>query len=109
MPWSGHVYNLSTEHGYFVANGLYTGNTIARTEVAQASAAAASAVWDELGVQWVDIWDGSGCGWTTHDDPDKANGSRRTLEAYQAQPLSHPNCRRVALPVLMGRTVGPRR
>lgn len=25
--WSGHVYNLTTVEGYFVANGLYTGNT----------------------------------------------------------------------------------
>jgi hypothetical protein len=26
--WSGHVYNLTTVHGYFVSGGIYTGNTI---------------------------------------------------------------------------------
>jgi hypothetical protein len=26
-PFKGHVYNLSTEHGYFAAQGLFTGNT----------------------------------------------------------------------------------
>jgi hypothetical protein len=30
--WSGHVYNLSTSEGYYNVDGVYTGNTIARTE-----------------------------------------------------------------------------
>jgi len=31
--FSGHVYNLSTAHGYFLIDGLYTGNTIFRTNI----------------------------------------------------------------------------
>jgi len=34
VEFRGHVYNLSTAHGYFtIAGGLYTGNTIFRTNV----------------------------------------------------------------------------
>lgn len=33
VPFRGHVFNLSTAHGYFTINGLYTGNTIYRTNV----------------------------------------------------------------------------
>lgn len=28
FPFSGHVYNLTTEDGYFISNGLFTGNTL---------------------------------------------------------------------------------
>jgi SPP1 gp7 family putative phage head morphogenesis protein len=31
--FGGHVFNLSTAHGYYALNGLYTGNTIFRTNV----------------------------------------------------------------------------
>jgi hypothetical protein len=34
--FSGHVFNLSTTHGYFAMDGLYTGNTIFRTNVMDA-------------------------------------------------------------------------
>jgi SPP1 gp7 family putative phage head morphogenesis protein len=34
----GHVFNLSTQHGYYGLNGLYTGNTIFRTNMQQAYA-----------------------------------------------------------------------
>ena len=38
------------------------------------------------------------CGWSEHDDDDKADGSIRTLEEYEATPISHPNCLRSAAP-----------
>lgn len=34
--FSGHVYNLSTTHGYFAVSGLVTGNTVFRTNVQSA-------------------------------------------------------------------------
>jgi len=48
----------------------------------------------------VKIFDGDGCGWTHHNDPDVANGSVRSLDEAQAQPLSHPNCVRAWTPVV---------
>ena len=51
-----------------------------------------------LGITHVLITDGPECGWTEHDDPDLAAGSRRTVEEYAAYPYSHPNCRRLATP-----------
>ncbi|MFD3452783.1 hypothetical protein ACFWVC_11410 [Streptomyces sp. NPDC058691] len=48
----------------------------------------------EAGVQWVQAFDGAGCGWTSHQDPDKATGTLRTVEEAAAWPISHPRCRR---------------
>jgi len=36
VEFRGHVYNLSTPYGYFIANGLVTGNTIFRNNVQKA-------------------------------------------------------------------------
>lgn len=48
----------------------------------------------ERGVQWFEVFDGSGCGWSKHDDTDKAHGKVVTYEESLAHPLAHPNCRR---------------
>lgn len=48
----------------------------------------------ELGVGYVEVFDGPECGWTTHDDPDKANRSIRTIVDAGRYAISHPNCRR---------------
>ena len=74
--------------------------TIARTEMAITSQQSAHGRYGVGGVSEIDILDGPDCGWTFHDDPDVADGSRRTLAAAEAQPISHPNCVRVSLPVL---------
>lgn len=39
------------------------------------------------------------CGWTSHTDPDLADGSQRTIAEANAYPLAHSNCRRVSLPI----------
>jgi len=57
-------------------------------------------------VQEVRIFDGLDCGWTNHDDPDKANGTTRTLQQAAAQPTSHPNCQRSWAPVPLAQTQG---
>lgn len=46
------------------------------------------------GIEWVEIFDGPACGWTSHADPDKANGTIRTLAEANEYPLSHPRCAR---------------
>lgn len=75
--------------------------TVARSETAVAENYADVAAWRKSGVvTGIEVLDGDGCGWTSHDDPDKANGSTRTIDAFEAYPLAHPNCVRVGTPLV---------
>jgi len=67
-------------------------STIARTELGTAQNTAATGRYRDAGVTDVIVMDGDRCGWLEHDDPDQAEGSIRTLEEAEANPLSHPNC-----------------
>jgi hypothetical protein len=76
--------------------------TIALTETATAYNTASLAGYGASGlVDEVEVFDGLDCGWTSHDDPDLADGSRRTLEEASEQPISHPNCQRAFGPVAL--------
>ncbi|PSK57085.1 hypothetical protein B0E38_02616 [Streptomyces sp. 111WW2] len=74
--------------------------------VTTANTAAARTALDELGTEWVEIRDGAACGWTSHDDPDRANRTLRTIQDALAHPTAHPHCQRELLPRLdlIGRT-----
>ncbi|MCX4858359.1 hypothetical protein [Streptomyces canus] len=48
----------------------------------------------QAGVAMVEVFDGLDCGWTTHQDTDKANRTVRTVEDAAEWPISHPRCRR---------------
>ena len=74
--------------------------------VTTANTAAARTSLDELGVSYVEVRDGRGCGWETHDSQDKADRTLRTVQDALAHPTSHPNCVREFLPRLdlRGRT-----
>ncbi|MGW6886731.1 hypothetical protein [Streptomyces chartreusis] len=48
----------------------------------------------QAGVSMVEVFDGADCGWTNHQDPDKANRTVRTVEEAAEWPISHPRCRR---------------
>lgn len=48
----------------------------------------------EAGVRHVGVVDGADCGWTSHQDPDKATGTVRSVEEAAEWPISHPRCRR---------------
>lgn len=72
--------------------------TIARTEMALIDQEAAHDRYKAAGLTHVRIYDGSDCGWTSHDDPDKANGTIRTIDDARAHPLAHPNCVRASAP-----------
>ncbi len=75
--------------------------TIALTETATAYNLTSSAGYRESGlIDEVDVFDGPECGWTEHDDPDPADGSRRTLDEADAYPVAHPNCQRAFGPVV---------
>ena len=45
-------------------------------------------------IDWVEVFDGGSCGWTSHADSDKPNGTVRPLAAAKAHPIAHPRCRR---------------
>jgi hypothetical protein len=47
-----------------------------------------------LGIQFVEILDGSLCGLTAHEDTQLANGMIVPVEIAAAFPIAHPNCRR---------------
>lgn len=66
--------------------------TLARTAVAYN--AGTLAVAREHGVQFVEVFDGFDCGWTSHPDPDKAVRTLRTVEAAAEWPIAHPRCTR---------------
>jgi len=73
-------------------------DTIVRTELSYANAQATLDTFREQTVEWVEVMDGDGCGWTDHDDPDEADGSLRTMDEADEYPIAHPNCVRVFLP-----------
>lgn len=74
--------------------------------VTTANTAAARTALDELGTEWLEVRDGNDCGWTSHDDPDRANRTLRTVQDALAHPTAHPHCIRELLPRLdlIGRT-----
>ena len=47
-----------------------------------------------VGVRFVEIFDGTDCGFTFHEDPDKANGTVRHILEVAAHPIAHPQCTR---------------
>lgn len=74
--------------------------TIARTELGWSQNVLAHDRYKGRGVEHVEIMDGAECGWVSHDDPDTANGSVRTLDELLSYPLAHPRCTRVPLPIV---------
>lgn len=86
------TYSNGARHGL----ADYT-DMLLRTKTAQAYTGGTVGALAAGGVEWVEILDGPSCGWTSHDDGDKANGTLRTLGDAAAQPLSHPRCQRAVL------------
>lgn len=71
---------------------------VLRTKTAEAYQTGGLDQGEALGWDWWEIMDGPGCGLTSHDDVQKANGMIVDLETARAHPLSHPNCRRSTTP-----------
>ncbi|MFJ6608227.1 hypothetical protein [Streptomyces lydicus] len=74
--------------------------------VSTANAGGARTALDDMGAQFLEVRDGADCGWTEHNDPDRANRTVRTVADALAHPLAHPHCQREFLPRLdlTGRT-----
>lgn len=65
-----------------------------RTKSAQCYNAGTLNTLSGFGVEWCEILDGAGCGLTSHDDGNQANGQVVSIKVAADHPLSHPNCRR---------------
>jgi hypothetical protein len=68
----------------------------AKLAVARNTAGTAHAISD--GVRFFEGSDGTGCGLTTHDDPNSVDGNVFTAEVAMGWPISHPGCVRSWLP-----------
>lgn len=68
--------------------------------VTTANTASVATAWQQLGCTSVKVRDGSGCGWTSHDDLDTADGSIRDIADALAHPTAHPHCVRELMPHL---------
>lgn len=68
------------------------GQMVMRTKLAETYQVAGFQQYEGLGVRFVEILDGPGCGLTRHDDPVKADGLVLPLEEARRYPTSHPNC-----------------
>ncbi|MEW2402133.1 hypothetical protein [Streptomyces sp. NPDC046862] len=52
----------------------------------------------ELDAQWMQIRDGSECGWVSHQDTDHADGTIRSIDDCAAYPAAHHGCVRELIP-----------
>lgn len=101
---AGRAFQVELEDRYGISSVTYRNGAvhtareytqmIARSKTAVAMNLGALNRWSEYGVAYVEVFDGSQCGWRGHDDPDRANGSIRRASEAVAYPISHPNCRR---------------
>jgi HK97 family phage portal protein len=74
---------------------------IARTEAGTSFNRASAALMKEAAVDEVDIIDGDG-----DDACAEWNGERKSIADYEAEPLGHPNCTRIGLPVIEAAAAG---
>jgi hypothetical protein len=79
----------------------YRSETIARTEtkIAQNKSSILSYRNNQV-VKGLLVFDGDDCGWTAHDDPEKADGKQVTFDEADAYPLAHPRCLRNFAPIV---------
>lgn len=83
--------------GRRVGLSTYT-DMVTRTKSAEAYQIGGFHQGDRLGVQWWEVFDGASCGWTSHDDPQIANGLILDTNTAMSYPISHPNCTRSTSP-----------
>lgn len=96
-----HMYPGVAKDKGAAAARLHRARVIAETEVRHIQNFAAAHAMEQSGlVEALYIFDGPGCGWLFHDDPDIANGTVRTFADFRATPLAHPRCVRAASPVM---------
>lgn len=83
------VYKDGSQHGL----ADYT-DMLVRTKSAEAGQFGGFGQARTIGIEFMEILDGPGCGLASHQDPRKANGLILPLAEAEQFPLSHPRCRR---------------
>ncbi|WP_392892352.1 hypothetical protein [Streptomyces sp. LN699] len=63
--------------------------------VTTANAGAVTTAYEQLGTTQVQVRDGAGCGWSSHKDPDRADGTIQSIDDALAHPTAHAHCVRV--------------
>lgn len=87
------IYRDGSRHGI----GDYA-DMLLRTVTARAANAGALNMAARMGVQYMEVFDGFDCGWLRHEDPDKANGTIRSVQDCAQATISHPRCQRSVSP-----------
>lgn len=95
---SGAAPPLRSTRAYLIAQ-TETGNAFNRSAIESYRASGL--------VDFVEVFDGPDCGWSSHDDPDLAHGSIRSLANAGARSLSHPRCQRAFGASLRSREEAP--
>lgn len=76
----------------------WAGAAIAWQAVTTANAGAVATAYEQLACTQVKVRDGADCGWTSHRDPDRADGTIRDIDDALAHPTAHAHCIREFLP-----------
>lgn len=71
---------------------------VTRTKTAEAYQIGGFNQGERLDIDYWEVFDGHDCGWTSHDDPVKANGKIVRLDEARQYPIAHPNCLRSTSP-----------
>ncbi|MEV6165687.1 hypothetical protein AB0L71_28005 [Streptomyces sp. NPDC052052] len=66
--------------------------------VTTANAGSVATAYEQLNCTQVKVRDGADCGWTSHKDPDRADGTIRDIDDALAHPTAHAHCIREFLP-----------
>lgn len=69
-------------------------DVVMRTKTAVAYNAGALNLGNRAGVRFYEVFDGAGCGWSSHSDPDRANGTIRSADECASFVIAHPRCLR---------------
>ncbi|MFG2677048.1 hypothetical protein [Streptomyces sp. NPDC048445] len=76
----------------------WAGAAIAWQAVTTANAGAVATAYEQLACTQVKVRDGADCGWISHKDPDRADGTIRDIDDALAHPTAHAHCIREFLP-----------
>lgn len=87
------IHAVTYQNGAKVGLGPYSEMAI-RTTTATAYNEGTLNAAEAQGVVWFECFDGPNCGWSTHQDADRANGKIVKRDDALEHPISHPNCRR---------------
>ncbi|MGS2592127.1 hypothetical protein [Streptomyces hebeiensis] len=85
----------------------WAGAALSWQAVTTANAGAVATAYEQLACTQVKVRDGADCGWTSHRDPDRADGTIRDIHDALTHPTAHAHCVREFLPHFARPTLTP--